>query len=31
VIFIMPVLFIITLVPGMLSVFQNLDLLGRGR
>jgi tight adherence protein C len=28
VIFILPVLFVITLVPGLLSVFHNLDLLG---
>jgi tight adherence protein C len=31
VIFILPVLFVITLVPGMLSVLQNLKLLGGGR
>ena len=31
VIFILPVLFVITLVPGMLSVFANLKLLGGGR
>ena len=31
VVFILPVLFVITLVPGMLSVFQNLKLLGAGR
>jgi tight adherence protein C len=31
VIFILPVLFVITLVPGMLSVMQNLKLLGAGR
>jgi tight adherence protein C len=31
VIFILPVLFVITLVPGMLSVFKNLQLLGGGR
>jgi tight adherence protein C len=31
VIFILPVLFVITLVPGMLSVFKNLELLGGGR
>jgi len=30
VVFILPVLFVITLVPGMLSVLQNLDLLGGG-
>jgi tight adherence protein C len=31
VLFILPVLFVITLVPGMLSVFKNLQLLGGGR
>jgi tight adherence protein C len=31
VVFILPVLFVITLVPGMLSVLQNLKLLGSGR
>jgi tight adherence protein C len=31
VVFILPVLFVITLVPGMLSVLQNLKLLGGGR
>ena len=31
VIFILPVLFVITLVPGMLSVLKNLELLGAGR
>ncbi|HXA52613.1 MAG TPA: type II secretion system F family protein, partial [Candidatus Acidoferrum sp.] len=31
VVFILPVLFVITLVPGMLSVFKNLQLLGGGR
>jgi len=31
VVFILPVLFVITLVPGMLSVMQNLKLLGGGR
>jgi tight adherence protein C len=31
VLFILPVLFVITLVPGMLSVMQNLKLLGSGR
>lgn len=31
VVFILPVLFVITLVPGMLSVFANLKLLGGGR
>ena len=31
VIFILPVLFVITLVPGMLTVFKNLQLLGAGR
>jgi tight adherence protein C len=31
VVFILPVLFVITLVPGMLSVLQNLKLLGNGR
>ncbi len=31
IVFILPVLFVITLVPGMLSVLQNLDLLGGGR
>jgi tight adherence protein C len=30
VVFILPVLFVITLVPGMLTVLQNLDLLGNG-
>jgi tight adherence protein C len=30
VVFILPALFVITLVPGMLSVLQNLDLLGGG-
>ncbi|MGC8792029.1 MAG: type II secretion system F family protein [Bryobacteraceae bacterium] len=31
VLFILPVLFVITLVPGLLSVLDNLQLLGRGR
>jgi tight adherence protein C len=31
VVFILPVLFIITLVPGMLSVMKDLKLLGAGR
>jgi tight adherence protein C len=31
IVFILPVLFVITLVPGMLSVLQNLELLGGGR
>ena len=31
VIFILPVLFVITLVPGMLSVLKDLKLLGAGR
>jgi tight adherence protein C len=31
VLFILPVLFVITLVPGMLTVFHNLQLLGGGR
>jgi pilus assembly protein TadC len=30
VVFILPALFVITLVPGMLGVLQNLDLLGGG-
>jgi hypothetical protein len=30
-VFILPVLFIITLVPGMLSVMKDLKLLGAGR
>jgi pilus assembly protein TadC len=31
VIFILPVLFVITLVPGMLSVLRDLKMLGAGR
>jgi pilus assembly protein TadC len=31
VVFILPVLFVITLVPGMLSVLKDLKLLGGGR
>ena len=31
VVFILPVLFVITLVPGMLSVLKDLKLLGAGR
>jgi pilus assembly protein TadC len=31
VIFILPVLFVITLVPGMLSVLRDLKMLGGGR
>jgi tight adherence protein C len=31
VLFILPVLFVVTLVPGMLSVLKNLKLLGAGR